>query len=373
MSRRVTNEQYFNVVQIHDVKKEKCRNLYLVEWEGFPTREEYTWEPHSNLKNCVVFQKYLSEKRGKGTREKGTKQRGKKRKRESRGVIIKDIFKKTKRDSLSKDERFDLIRSQNYKCNLCLNPFGSSSFEIDHIIPLEQGGTNDLENLQGLCDSCHIFKTTILDRGVIARLLQAKIQNKKIGKITKITRPQILEECQMVYFNRNRNRIPFHADEMLNFCINTVDVYREMCKKEVKKRISDIMGISDIMRMNDDSKIDFKITDTTDTSDTKENHPPEPPNSETENTDSSGINNKYLNNLVTIIQRLSFMKFKSTKINMTKFVLTFTLVPDKKLESDMKMYDFLDDFFKEVYVNKHDTLEKTIGCVTILYEKAQNL
>lgn len=344
MSITVTNDNYFKVLKIHDFKKEKGKNLYLVEWDGYPKKDEYTWEPHSNLKNCEIFHKYLSEKKGRGT----------KRRRENRGVIVKDIFKKTKRNSLTKDERFDLIRSQNYKCNLCLNPFGSSSFEVDHIIPLEQGGTNDLENLQGLCDSCHIFKTSVLDRGVIARLLQAKVQN---SKITNITRTEILEECQMVYFNRNRNRVPFHEDEMLNFCINTVDVYREMCKKEVKKRISNIR------RMSDNSKIDFKITVG---SDTKENNPPEPPSSDNE---TSGRNNKYFNNLITIINRLVFMNFKSTTINMDKFTLTFTLDPNEKLKSDEEIYDFLCNFFKEVYLKKQDTLEKIIGNVIILYEK----
>ena len=32
--------------------------------------------------------------------------------------------------------------------------------EIDHVRPLEQGGTNDVDNLQPLCKSCHQTKTT---------------------------------------------------------------------------------------------------------------------------------------------------------------------------------------------------------------------
>lgn len=50
---------------------------------------------------------------------------------------------------------------------------------VDHVLPLERGGSNDPENLQGLDHSCHSIKTTI-ERGVMApaevmRLLVAKV------------------------------------------------------------------------------------------------------------------------------------------------------------------------------------------------------
>lgn len=345
MSLKVNQEgNQFNVLQIHGVKKEKGRNLYLVEWEGFPKKDEYTWEPHKNLKDCFVFHKFLSEKREK------------KRKREDRGILVKDIFKKTKRDSLTKDERFDLIRSQKYKCNLCLNPFGSSSFEIDHIIPLEQGGTNDMANLQGLCDSCHIFKTTVLDRGVIVRLLQAKLQNKNSSNIS---RKQILEECQMVYFNRNRNRIPFHEEEMLNFCITTVDIYREMCKKEVKKRVTDIMKINKNM---EDSKIELKISDA---SDNKKSQPPKPKGNDPDN----GRKSTYLNNLLSIIKKLVLLQISSNVLHMKHFTLSISISLEKDMKNDDEIYDGLNNFFKEIYLKKPDELKTCIGNVNIFYKK----
>jgi 5-methylcytosine-specific restriction protein A len=47
---------------------------------------------------------------------------------------------------------------QEYKCNIC-DILLSPDKQIDHIIPLHQGGENDRSNLQGLCGSCHGKKT----------------------------------------------------------------------------------------------------------------------------------------------------------------------------------------------------------------------
>ena len=48
--------------------------------------------------------------------------------------------------------------SQKGLCNLCEEPI-KKQFQIDHIRPLSNGGTNDRENLQALCVSCHQEKT----------------------------------------------------------------------------------------------------------------------------------------------------------------------------------------------------------------------
>ena len=47
---------------------------------------------------------------------------------------------------------------QKWKCNNC-NELLDYSYEVDHIIPLYQGGNNHIKNLQALCRNCHGKKT----------------------------------------------------------------------------------------------------------------------------------------------------------------------------------------------------------------------
>lgn len=58
-------------------------------------------------------------------------------------------FHNTVKDSVKKR-----IRARQV-CALC----GQPGWEVDHIIPTSQGGTDDLTNLRLLCHSCHKSKS----------------------------------------------------------------------------------------------------------------------------------------------------------------------------------------------------------------------
>ena len=52
----------------------------------------------------------------------------------------------------------------NYQCQSCQKiDLTAKILQIDHIIPLKQGGTNDISNLQTLCAKCNRQKTDKLD------------------------------------------------------------------------------------------------------------------------------------------------------------------------------------------------------------------
>lgn len=53
-----------------------------------------------------------------------------------------------------------VLQRDGYICQIC-KAHGRYivATEVDHIVPLSQGGTNDIKNLQAICKKCHARKT----------------------------------------------------------------------------------------------------------------------------------------------------------------------------------------------------------------------
>ena len=57
-------------------------------------------------------------------------------------------------------QRYSCATIEGYNCPMNNQPFDESGYDIDHIVELRHGGTNEISNLQALCVSCHRVKTT---------------------------------------------------------------------------------------------------------------------------------------------------------------------------------------------------------------------
>jgi hypothetical protein len=84
----------------------------------------------------------------------------------------------------------------NYECPLKDRTEDASGFHVDHILPVADGGTDDIENLQLLCPCCHAVKTKrdADNRNTLAALKRQKEELKKelreLGMKDKIEREQ---------------------------------------------------------------------------------------------------------------------------------------------------------------------------------------
>lgn len=63
------------------------------------------------------------------------------------------------RTYMNRKFRETVFARDNYMCLKCNENFHYDHLEMDHIIPLESGGSDEIDNLQTLCIRCHTNKT----------------------------------------------------------------------------------------------------------------------------------------------------------------------------------------------------------------------
>jgi ATP adenylyltransferase len=54
--------------------------------------------------------------------------------------------------------RYEVLKRSKFHCELCGISAADKALEVDHIIPRNKGGSDDLSNLQALCYSCNAMK-----------------------------------------------------------------------------------------------------------------------------------------------------------------------------------------------------------------------
>ena len=62
---------------------------------------------------------------------------------------------KYRRTRLSSKLRYKILKRDNFKCVLCGNTAKTNILEVDHIIPISRGGSNDDDNLRTSCNACN--------------------------------------------------------------------------------------------------------------------------------------------------------------------------------------------------------------------------
>ncbi len=88
---------------------------------------------------------------------------------------------KSKRQSIGNSLRFKVLSRYQFTCIYCGGTPPSVLLEIDHIIPVSKGGTNDIENLTCSCFECNRGKRDkLIDKSQIQIL--DDLQQKKLNQ-----------------------------------------------------------------------------------------------------------------------------------------------------------------------------------------------
>jgi 5-methylcytosine-specific restriction protein A len=70
------------------------------------------------------------------------------------------------RKRLSRAKRLLILARDKYRCQICSKRFlhlhnGRWLCEVDHMLSLANGGSNDMHQLRCLCSDCHMMKSTV--------------------------------------------------------------------------------------------------------------------------------------------------------------------------------------------------------------------
>jgi len=127
------------------------------------------------------------------------------------GVLLTELLDKffnSARITFKKSDREEIRNRQKWICKICKEPF-NDKYEIDHIRPLSNGGTNDKSNLQALCKSCHRDKTKIEHSNCDHFKVRDYISNYNIEAYRAI-KSKFFSKIQFCEYFLNEDRIEYY-------------------------------------------------------------------------------------------------------------------------------------------------------------------
>ena len=132
-------EYYSNITKNMVGRVLKSHGIVQKDRKSFKLRDYETYTEEQRIELIQICQEKLNEyieKRGKRIFE---------HRRKSAGYISGSI-------------RYNVLKEAKFRCELCGISADTKALEVDHIIPRNKGGSDEINNLQALCYSCNAMK-----------------------------------------------------------------------------------------------------------------------------------------------------------------------------------------------------------------------
>ena len=132
-------EYYSNITKNMVGRVLKSHGIVQKDRKSFKLRDYETYTEEQRIELIQICQEKLNEyieKRGKRIFE---------HRRKSAGYISGSI-------------RYNVLKDAKFRCELCGISADTKALEVDHIMPRNKGGSDEINNLQALCYSCNAMK-----------------------------------------------------------------------------------------------------------------------------------------------------------------------------------------------------------------------
>lgn len=102
-----------------------------------------------------------------------------------------------KRKPISKKLRFEIFKRDEFVCQYCGSHPPAVILHVDHIVPVKDGGDNDMDNLITSCSSCNLGKSA-------NSLTNIPISLKEKSELVKESEAQIKEYAKVMQNKKDR-------------------------------------------------------------------------------------------------------------------------------------------------------------------------
>jgi len=116
----------------------------------------------------------------------------------------KRIFEHRRKSAgyISGSIRYNVLKDAKFRCELCGVSADTKALEVDHIIPRNKGGTDEISNLQALCYSCNAMKRD--KDSTESRKVKESYEVREEGCLfCEIQKERILDEDNLFYVIRD--------------------------------------------------------------------------------------------------------------------------------------------------------------------------
>jgi diadenosine tetraphosphate (Ap4A) HIT family hydrolase len=152
--------------------------------------------------------------------------------------------------------RYEVLKRAKFHCELCGVSADVRALEVDHILPRNKGGGDDISNLQALCYSCNSMKRDRDDTDF--REVREAYEKREVGcPFCEIPKDRVVDESPLAYVIRDAYPVtPLHT---LVIPKRHTSTYFELGGAELNSCNSLLMKAREVIRQGDESVQGFNV------------------------------------------------------------------------------------------------------------------
>lgn len=153
------------------------------------------------------------------------------------------------RIELDRDTRIRILKKTKFCCAACGAKLDIVKHTVDHIIPISRGGTNEIDNLVGLCKVCNEYKDNLL-----------YYPGDYYTYLT-VTNPKLMEDLHMrvvEYLKGEVKKLNIHRYPLISPCCTSLSRVNGIAPKSyMRQMLFDIVYMRSDMRRANSGKVNF--------------------------------------------------------------------------------------------------------------------